>query len=133
MRIVRQETINIMELGELLVIIPKGISPALDAGEWLDGQPVEVDGFAHVTTRAGRPAIRVAPGVGYALILRQGSGDRTWDDWDQRAPSRSQHGEVFAFAVATSHGGGAWFEVSLTPSAGYETVYEASIADELSV
>ena len=133
MRIVRQETINIMELGELLVIIPKGIAPALDAGEWLDGQPVDCGGFARFTTRAGRSAIRVAQGRGYQLALREGSGDRTWGDWLQRAPSRSRHGDVFAYATASSRGGGCWLEVTITPSAGYETAYEAAIADELAI
>ena len=133
MKRIHNETNNILDLGEVLVIIPTGIVHDLDAGHWLDGQPVEVSGFTRRQTRAGREAVEVQPGTGYTLRLREGNGDRSWGDWNDRAPARSQHGEVFAYAVPTSNGGGCWFEVTITPTAGYETAYDASIADELAV
>ena len=132
MKIVRNMDINILDLGEVLVILPKGIHPAWEAGEY-HPEPVEVGGFTRFMTKAGREAVRIEPGTGYTLTVSEGSGDRTWNHWDERAPYRSHHGDVFALAVATSNGGGCWFEIGLYPSAGYESRYEARLADELAI
>lgn len=130
MKIVRQNSVNILDLGEVLAIIPHGISADLDGGGGLYGDSVPCGGFTRRQTKAGREAIDVLPGQGYVLNLRDGAGDRKWNRWSQRRPVRSEHGEVFAAAVSVSHGGGCWFELSIVPAAGYESQYEAGLADE---
>ena len=131
MKRIQTDSANILDLGEVLVIVPFGIAHDLDAGNWLDGQIIKVGGFTRRTTRAGREAVEVVGGIGYELRLREGSGDRTWSGWDCRRPVQSVHGAVFAHAVATSKGGGCWFEATISPSAGFITAYEREITDEL--
>ncbi len=131
MKRIHNDQSNILDMGGVLVIVPVGIVHDLDAGNWLSGQPIEVGGFSRRTTKAGREAIDLVAGTGFQLRLREGSGSRTWDGWDDRAPVRSKHGDVFAYAVQTSNGGGCWFEATITPSAGFITAYEAQITDEL--
>jgi len=131
MKNVRQNSVNILDMGEVLIIIPHGISAELDGGGGLYNESVPCGGFTRRQTKAGREAIDVLPGQGYVLTLHDGSGDRRWNHWDQRRPVRSEHGEVFTAAVSMSHGGGCWFEVTIVPAVGYESAYQASIADEL--
>ena len=116
----------IIDLGDTLVVVPSSVQRRLDTDT-----PSPCSGFIRFTTRAGRPAIRVVPGTGYILSLVNGRGDRSWNNWDDRQPVRSSHGDVFAVATPTSNGGGCWFEITITPNAGYESRYEASLADEL--
>lgn len=63
-------------------------------------------------TKAGRDALRITIGDEHTLTFTCGSGDRTWNNWRDRCPSNA----VCAFAVATSNGGGCWFEFILMPS-----------------
>ncbi|MDO8669960.1 MAG: hypothetical protein Q7O66_00835 [Dehalococcoidia bacterium] len=134
MKRIEQTDCTILDLGEVLVIVPASVDePRVEAWGRYTGGTYPVSGFERFTTRAGREAIRVQPGTGFTLRIYDGGGDRTWGDWADRQPWRSEHGDVFSIAVATSNGGGCWFEVGIWPTAGYLSAYEARIADELAV
>ena len=89
-------------------------------------------GFSSFTTKKNRKAYRLEAPVGlctHYLEFSRHSGDHTWGGWNRRKPVGY---DCLALAVATSRGGGCWFELTVVRASGYKTAEQAEIEEELS-
>jgi len=95
-----EKTLIIDGLSQLLIL--KNAPSPLPDGDWV------TCGIRLFKTKKGRDALEIDfNGSREVVRIYSGSGDRSWAGWDHRRPVNA----IFAEAVATSNGGGCWFEV----------------------
>lgn len=80
------------------------------------------------TTKKGRQAYRITEGDTHTFWIKQGSGDRSWNDWASRRPANA----LYANAVRTSNGGGCWTEIIIMSDKNPITSKQQAYLDELS-
>lgn len=79
-------------------------------------------------TKSGRPAIRITVGDEFEVEEGSGEGDRTWGYWERRKPINA----FFAKAVATTNGGGCWYEIVVKRAgADIKTAEQQAYEDEI--